>query len=122
MKNKKEIYVHSVVEKLRKMMTDKNITQAAMAEYAETSPSQFSKILNGQLQLSLSHISNIARNMKIKELDIFTYPDVYVKKDGKTEVEQEPIEATLQIKLKREKKDQVLKLVFGENNLEILNK
>ncbi len=38
------------------------------------------------------------------------------------ELEQEPIEATLQIKLKRDKKDQVLKLVFGENNLEILNK
>ncbi len=35
---------------------------------------------------------------------------------------QEPIEATLQIKLKKDKKDQVLKLVFGENNLEILNK
>lgn len=35
---------------------------------------------------------------------------------------EEPIKATLQIELKKDKKDQVLKLVFGDNNLEILNK
>lgn len=35
---------------------------------------------------------------------------------------EEPVEAILQIKLKKDKKDQVLKLVFGDNNIEILNK
>ena len=43
--------------------------------------------------------------------------------DGeKKDPEQEPVEAILQIKLKKDKKDQVLKLVFGENDIEILNK
>jgi hypothetical protein len=42
-----------------------------------------------------------------------------VKKD---DVYQDSIEAILQIKLQADKKDQILKLVFGENNLEILNK
>ena len=32
------------------------------------------------------------------------------------------VEAVLQIKLKKDKKDQVLRLVFGDNNIEILNK
>lgn len=36
--------------------------------------------------------------------------------------DEEPLEAILQIKLKKDKKDQVLKLVFGDNNIEILNK
>ena len=34
----------------------------------------------------------------------------------------EPVEAVLQIRLSKDKKDQVMKLVFGENNIEILNK
>ena len=34
----------------------------------------------------------------------------------------EEIKAVLTIELKREKKEQVLRLVFGDNNLEILNK
>ena len=52
-------------------------------------------------------------------VDLFTYPDKYIKA---TQTEGEQIEAILQIKLRKDKKDQVLKLVFGENNIEILNK
>ena len=55
----------------------------------------------------------------MREIDLITYPDIYVKSD---EREEEPVEAVLQIKLSKDKKDQVLKLVFGENNIEILNK
>ncbi len=36
--------------------------------------------------------------------------------------EDEPVEAILQIKLKKDKKDQVLNLIFGEHNLEIFDK
>ncbi len=50
--------------------------------------------------------------------DVITYPDVHVKK----EPTGEPVEAILQIKLKKEKKDQLPKLVFGENNIEIFSK
>lgn len=37
-------------------------------------------------------------------------------------VNDEPMEAILQVRLRKDKKDQVLKLVFGENNIEILNR
>ena len=52
-------------------------------------------------------------------IDVISWPDRYVKDEKK---EDEPVEAILQIKLRKEKKDQVLKLVFGENDIEILNK
>ena len=55
----------------------------------------------------------------MSEIDLITYPDKYVKK---SEQGGEPVEAVLQIKLQKEKKEQVLKMIFGENNLEILNK
>ncbi len=122
MKSKKDIYIHPVLENIRKIMADNNITQAAMAENAGTSPSQFSKILSGQSQLSLEHVSNIATNMGMNELNIFTYPDVYIKQNETETKKEEPVKAVLQIELQEYKKEQILKLVFGENNLKILNK
>ncbi len=41
---------------------------------------------------------------------------------GEDKRPEEPVEAILQIRLRKEKKDQVLRLVFGDNNIEILNK
>jgi transcriptional regulator with XRE-family HTH domain len=107
------------IQSLIKLMNDKGLSQARMAELAGTSPSQFSKMLKFQVKLSFDHISNLATNLQMSELDIFTYPDRYVKAGSS---DQEPVEAILQIKLKKDKKDQVLRLVFGDNNIEILNK
>lgn len=111
---------HSIIENIRKIISDKQISQKTMAEYAGTSASQFSKILNGEVQLSLRQISNIAINLGLREIDLYTYPDVY-EKPGQKKFDDE-IRASLTIELNKSKKDQVLKLVFGENNLEILNK
>lgn len=110
---------HLIVENIRKIIRDKGISQKAMAEYAGTSGSQFSKILSGELQISLRHISNIATNLGIREIDLFTYPDVYRKKEEKDLGNE--VRASLTIELSQSKKDQVLKLVFGEENFKILN-
>lgn len=118
MKKKEETKLHPVIEKIRKIINDKGLTQAAMAEYAGTTASQFSKILNGEVQISLWQISNIATNLNIDIIDIFTYPEKYVSAQSS----KDEITASLTIQLKKEKKDQILKLVFGDNNLEILNK
>lgn len=119
MKTKTNLPAHPIINQLRKLMKDKYISQATMALHAEISASQFSKVMKGEIQISLWQVSKIARNLNMTEAEIFTYPDEYVlKSDG----QKEPIEATLQIKLRKDKKDQVLKLVFGDNNLEILNK
>lgn len=116
---KKNSFTDHIINNLRKIMNDKGLTQATMAEYANTTPSQFSKIMNGQVQLSLIQLSNIARSLSMKEIDVLTFPDKYIKKIDGT---NEPVEAVLQIKLNKTKKDQVLKLVFGENDIEILNR
>ena len=70
------------------------------------------------LTLNTDAGTKIAAGLSLREIDLITWPDVYVPQQSP---EAEPLEATLQIKLKKDKKDQVLKLVFGENNLEILN-
>ena len=112
---------HSIVENIRKIISDRKISQKAMAAYAGTSASQFSKILSGEVQLSLRQISNIATNIGLREIDLFTYPDIYEKRRNGENFSDE-VRATLTIELSQSKKEQVLKLVFGENNLEILNR
>ena len=44
------MFTETVINNIRKIMNDSNLTQAAMASYIGVSPSQFSKILSGTVQ------------------------------------------------------------------------
>lgn len=112
-------FYSQILENIRKLQRDRNLTQATMADAIDVTPSQMSKMLRGNVSFSIEHISKLAHSMSMSEIDLFTYPEKYVKLSPG---ESEPVEAILQIKLKKDKKDQVLKLVFGENDIEILNK
>lgn len=108
-----------IVDNIRKIMIEKKFTQAAFADYMGISAGQFSKILSGTHGLSFLYLERLARALSINEIDIMTYPEVYVSKN---KAEQDSFEAILQIKLTKDKKDQVLNLVLGEKYIEILNK
>ena len=108
-----------IVSNLRKIIALRKLKQAKVGEYADISESQFSRVMNGQVQLSLNQLANIASGLEMTVVDIITFPDVYVPKDKK---EDDDTEVLLQFKLKKNKKDQVMKLVFGKNDIEILNK
>ena len=112
-------FYDGVLLSLIKIMRDRNLTQAAMAEYMGVSPSHFGKVVRGEVKMSFVQMSNLASNLSMSEIDLMTYPDKYIRV-GKAE--DDPVKAVLQIELKKDKKDQVLKLLFGEHNIEILNK
>lgn len=112
-------FYKSIVENVRKIMIDRNITQAAMAEYMGMGAPQFSKIINGTVKLSLDNISNLATGLNMREIDIITYPEIYVS--NCESASDDGMEAVLQIRLKKNKRDQVLNLIFGDNNIKILN-
>lgn len=120
MKKKKDLPIHPAVENVRKIIKDRGITQIAAAELAGTSSSQMSKILSGEVQMSLWQISNFAKHLDMDVIDVFTYPHKYTPKDDNEH--DNSVEAVLQIKLKAEKKEEVLRLIFGDNDLEILKK
>ncbi len=113
MKKEHTDFYNQVVNNVRKIMLDKNITQVAMGEYLGASESSMSKILSGQSSLTLDHLANLASNLSISVNDILYY--------GQEKKSDDPVEAVLQIRLMREKKNQILRLIFGEHNLEILN-
>lgn len=106
-------------ESIQNLMKDKGLNKSSMAQIAETDAGQFGRILKGQGNFTLAHLENFANYFGLRAIDLFTYPDIYIAPERK---DREPSEVLLQIRLTKEKKDQVLKLVFGDNNIEILNK
>lgn len=76
----------------------------------------YGHIEKGDRRLPVSLLLQIAVALDVHVVDIFLYPNKFT-----TEADDD-VKATLTVELKKDKKEQVLKLVFGENNLEILNK
>jgi len=108
-----------IISNIIKILNARNLTQASLSAPLDITEGNVSKLLHGKTKLTYDMLSKIASYLSIPEIDIITWPEKYVKMSSP---DAEPVEAVLQIKLKKDKKDQVLKLVFGENNIEILNK
>ncbi|UVO59706.1 helix-turn-helix domain-containing protein [Bacteroides fragilis] len=79
MKKKKETPMHPVVENIRKIIMDKGITQVAASELVGTSASQMSKILNGEVQISIWQISNFATNLGMEIIHVQSIASVDTK-------------------------------------------
>lgn len=108
-----------IVSNILKLLKDKDISQAELSRRTEIDPSTISKIISGETQLKVNALSKISMAIDVPVVDIITYPEKYARMGT---ADPEPVEAILQIRLKKDKKDQVLKLVFGDNNIEILNR
>ncbi|MDR1624135.1 MAG: helix-turn-helix domain-containing protein [Tannerellaceae bacterium] len=118
MKQNKERSIHFVVENLIKIMNDNKLTKTGFSEKIGMPEPKWNKISNGKQSLSVSDLSKIAENLRLREIDIYTYPKKYIESK---QTKNEGIKTQLTIELKEELKDKVLELVFGDSNLEILN-
>ena len=108
-----------LIQNIVKIRNSKGFTKRSMAEALNINEASYGRIENGKISLSYRQLAQIARCFDMSVIDVISYPDKYIKSEAASD---EPVEAILQIKLKKDKKDQVLRLVFGENNIEILNK
>lgn len=108
-----------IINNIIKIRNSQGLTKRWMAEQLCINEASYGRLESGKIALSYSTLAQIASVLNMMIIDVITYPDKFVKKENTLE---EPIEAVLQIKLKKDKKDQVLRLVFGDNNIEILNK
>lgn len=108
----------NVIENIKKIRIEKGVTQEVLADALSVDNSVLSNIERGKRELKVSELEIIANCLGVRVIDLFTWPVRYVELG----CENDNVEAVLQIKLKKDRKEQVLKLVFGDNNLEILNK
>ena len=107
-----------ILENISKIRVNKKITQKSIAEFLEIEQGSYSLLERGERDLTIDRLLQIAIFFKMDIVDIITYPN----KGSYNKENEEDIKAILQIELKKDKKDQVMKLIFGDNNLEILNK
>lgn len=104
-----------ILQNILKIRTDKGFTQENIAEHLGIEQSSYSLIEKGRRELSVERLLQIAIFLGVEPQDIITYPNKGYSSENE-------VKAVLQIELKKDKKDQVMKLIFGDNNLEILNK
>lgn len=106
----------NVIKNIIQIRNTQGFTKRSMAEALNINEASYGRIESGKIALSYSQLAKIASIFQMSVIDIIGYPNKYVKAELSGD---EPVEAVLQIKLKKDKKDQVLKLVFGENDIEI---
>ena len=108
----------NVADNIIKIRREKFITQEFIANALGVDTSVVSNIENGKRELKVKELEIIAKALAVDVLFLLTYPHVYVKKERGV---PPPIEAVLQLKLAGEKRDEVLKLIFGDRDLMVLN-
>ncbi len=108
-----------IIQNLVKIKNERNFTQKAIGQMGGIDESQFSRVLNGSVGLSIDQLEDIASGLGMNVIDIITYPEVYVPR---TSIPDDDVDAVLMVRLKDGKKKEILKSVFGDENIEILNK
>jgi transcriptional regulator with XRE-family HTH domain len=114
--------MNKLLENVRTIRESKGYSQEDVAEMIKTSQPKYARFERGATKTDLEFLEQVAKVFNMSLIDIIAYPVKMVDANSINTSLNNDIKAVLQIELKKEKKEQVLKLVFGENNLEILNK
>lgn len=109
-----------LIKNIIQIRRNQDLTKRQMADRMNINETSYGRIESGNIGLSCKHLADIASALRVSIVDIITYPDKWEKVE-QSEHGSEPVEAILQIKLQKSKKDQVLRLVFGDNDIELLN-
>ena len=112
--------MENILKNIREVRQKLGYSQDYVSKALNMSQNGYSLIENGARSLNYTDLNQIAIIFEMDVINLITYPEEWVPKT-EVELKTEP-KVTLQIELGREKKDQVLKMAFGENILEILNK
>ncbi|MGV8094479.1 MAG: helix-turn-helix domain-containing protein [Mangrovibacterium sp.] len=119
-KEKLESEVKKILENIKAIRLSMNLGQEKIASQLGMDTSTYSKIENGKIELTAFRLAQLASQFSMTIVDIINWPEKWVPAFQRQDIPEPKV--TLQIELSKEKKDQVLKLAFGENILEILNK
>lgn len=113
--------METILKNIREIRVQKGYSQEFVADKLKLAASTYNLIENGKRKLYYYSILQIAKIFEMSTIDIITWPEKYISSNGQSEA-SEKIKASLTIELDQDKKDQVLKLVFGKNSVEIFNK
>jgi len=108
-----------IVKNIIKIRKENGISQEFIANALGVDTAVISNIENGKRELKVKELEIIARSLGVDVLYLLTYPHVFIKKESKDIDNQ--LDAIIQIRFNGEKREKILKLIFGDNDLELLN-
>lgn len=102
----------------------KGFSQEYMAENLGKKQASYSLIERGKREMDYQVLLQLSIIFDMPVIDIITYPEKYVRADERQALTAAADEekVTLSVELSAHKREQVLKLVFGSNNIELFNR
>lgn len=109
----------NIAKNIKEIRLQRFINQQIIADALGVDVAVVSNIEKGKREIKVKELEIISNVLGVSVVDLITYPKKYVEVTGQ---KNEPVEAVLQIRLPKEKREQVLKLILGEKGIEILEK
>lgn len=109
-----------ILRNIRTFREKANYSQEQLAEKMNISQPKYARFERGATKTDLDMLLSFCDALGLTIIDLLTYPEKYVNLDDLPNQSEDKV--LLSIEIKKDKKDQIMKLVFGDNNLEILNK
>lgn len=112
--------MNDINKNIRSIRENSAFSQEVVADKMKITQSQYARFERGAIKTDLKMLEQFASVFDLTIIDVITWPHKYV--DVHSLPGQDKVKASLTIELQHEKKEQVLKLVFGKNSYEIINK
>lgn len=108
--------MNDILRNIDAIRRNKGYSQEYLASQIGIKQAGLSLIMSGERELKYNTLLQIANALQESVIDIIAYPEKYVlSRDN-----NKSTETVLQIKLDNDKKEQVLKIVFGNEGAELL--
>lgn len=108
--------MNDILRNIDTIRRNKGYSQEYLASQIGIKQAGLSLIMSGERELKYTTLLQIANALQESVIDIITYPEKYVlNRDNNISTE-----TVLQIKLDNDKKEQVLKIVFGDEGAKLL--
>lgn len=108
--------------KIKAIREKKGFSQELMAEKMKISQSAYARFELSKTKIDLKRLESFAKVVDMSMVDIMTYPERYINvRDIGSELGRENPEVIIQIKIKDKKKEEIIKMLFGDSDIEILN-
>lgn len=106
-----------LIENIIAMRQERGLNQKDIAEYLCVDPASWHRTEHGKQLLNVMQLEKIANLFNCRVIDLYTYPKLYV--DPASIDNHEKISVTFEIS--PDKRDVLLKLVTGNNNIKLVD-
>ena len=71
------LQIMEIIQNIKYIRLQRNITQEVMAESLSMDVAGYNRIENGKQELKVSQLEKIAKFLRLRVIDLFTYPEFY---------------------------------------------